>query len=259
MGALAAILLGSIEAKADAIAFFYALDADFQTLRAQAQQVGQPIKVGSRTILVLQLDSHRVYAVKMGAGVVETTASAQALLALVQCDRAFSVGPVGALSDNLKVGGWYRVNEVIAYQKGSWTKTGFQLSAGASSSLTNGATTNPSLPELFQKAAGIRVASGEMFIASDNYRIQLRESTGADAVDMNLFGLASVCADHRLPVACWRVVSDRADDNASGDFRQFVSEYKGQGGRAVAEIIKNLPPNTNSPAAYPHLDKLLSR
>ena len=75
---------------------------------------------------------------------------------------------------------------------------------------------------------------------------------------MNLFGLATVCADHQLPLTCWRIASDRADDNASEDFRKFVAGYDGAGGKAVAEIIKNLPANPNSPDTYQNIKKLLS-
>ena len=56
-----------------------------------------------------------------------------------------------------------------------------------------------------------------------------------------------------------RVASDCADDNASEDFKKFVADYDGAGGKAVAEIIKNLPPNPNSPEAYPNLRKILSQ
>lgn len=249
-------LLVSLSANADAIAFFYALDKDFETLKVEAQPAGQSVKVGSRSIAVLQIASHRMYAVKMGSGAVETATSAQALLAHIHCDEAFSVGPVGELSDKLKVGTWCQVGEVIGYQKGSWTKTGFQLSTNAEWKLTNVFTTN--LPDLFQKRDKIKIASGEIFVASDNYRAQLHETSGADAVDMNLFGLVTVCADHRLPLICWRIVSDHADDNASDDFKKFVANYDGAGGKTVAEIIKNLPANPNSPEAYPNLRKILS-
>lgn len=250
------LLFAHISAIADTVAFFYALDNDFQTLKTQAQSVGQPLKVGSRSLAVLQIGAHRVYAVKMGSGAVETAASAQALLARVRCDEAFSVGPVGGLSDKLKIGAWYQVGEIIGYQKGSWTKTGFQLSANAEWKLTNAFT--GILPDLFQKLINIKVASGEIFVASDNYRAQLHETTGADAVDMNLFGLATVCADHQLPLTCWRIASDHADDNASDDFKKFVANYDGVGGKAIAEIIKNLPANPNSPETYPNLRKILS-
>lgn len=86
--------------------------------------------------------------------------SVRELLARIHCDEAFSVGPVGELSDKLKVGTWCQVGEVISYQKGSWTKTGFQLSANAGMNLTNALAEK--LPVLFQNLERIKVASGEI-------------------------------------------------------------------------------------------------
>jgi nucleoside phosphorylase len=242
--------------KADTVAFFYALDKDLETLKAEAQPARQPLKVGSRSLQPLSLGAHRIYAVKMGSGVVETATSAQALLARVKCDAVFSVGPVGGIADTLPVGSWHEVAAVTAYQKGSWTQTGFQISDHAEWALTNSLTTN--LPVLFQNLGRIKIASGEIFVASDSFRTQLRQTSGAAAVDMNLFGLLTVCADHQLPVHCWRVVSDHADNRASEDFKKFVADYDGAGGKAIAQIIKNLPANPNAPASYPNLKKHLS-
>ncbi len=253
---LLAVALLPLRGSSETIAFFYALDQDFQTLKTNGTPAGAPLKIGSRTIASLQLDTHRVYAVKMGSGAVETAASAQALLARIRCDIAFTVGPVGALSDAVHVGSWHTVTNVVAYQKGAWTANGFQPSP-ISPMVAETNVTALILPALFATNASITVASGEMFVASSSQRQQLHDSTGADAVDMNLFGLTAVCADHRVPLFIWRIASDKADDNASEAFKKFASTYDGAGGQAVARIIATLPVNSNTPAAYPNLLKAL--
>ena len=254
---LGLLLLSASSVHAENIAFFYALDADFQTLKAQATVARQPVKVGQHSIQVLTLGKHRVYAVKMGSGAVETATSAEALLARFQCELGISLGPVGALADELEVGKWYRIASVTSYQKGSWTASGFQLHKEATVELKQETLPKLSIPAQFQNAKSISVASGEVFVVSSSYRQQLREQTHADAVDMNLFGLLTVCQDHHVPLLNWRIVSDRADDNAGDDFRKFTQSYDGAGGKAVAELIRNLPPNPNSPESYPELQKLL--
>jgi adenosylhomocysteine nucleosidase len=256
IGAMIASFLCIAPASADEIAFFYALDADFQALKSEAVASRQPVKIGDRSIQVLTLAKHKIYAVKMGSGAVETAASAQAVLARFRCDRAFSLGPVGGLADELEIGKWYRVASIVPYQKGSWTSAGFQsttLPASPGADLL----AKVALPKLFEGVKSITVASGEIFVASSDYRQQLRQRAQADAVDMNLFGLLTVCAAHHLPVINWRIVSDKADDTAGEDFRKFTQTYDGAGGRALAELIRNLQPNPNSPESYPELDKLL--
>ena len=242
--------------RADDVAFFYALDADFGALQKQGSVLRQPVKIGQRAVQVLSLGKHKVYAIKMGSGAVETATSAQALIARFRCDRAYSLGPVGGLADTLPVGSWHWVKQATAYQRGSWTTSGFQLNKAAIINFDLPAQSGD-LPELFRNAGPITVASGEIFVNSNSYREQLRETSGAEAVDMNLFGLTTVCADHRIPLVNWRIISDKADDNAGEDFRKFTESYKGEGGTALAELIKNLPPNPNSPQSYPELEKLL--
>lgn len=243
-------------AVADNVAFFYALEADFQKLKSEGTVARQPIKIGSRSIETIVLGKHKIYCVKMGSGTVETAVSSQALLSRFRCDRAYSLGPVGGISDDLQIGRWYVIGSVTNYQKGNWTNSGFQLGK-ESMSKSSETTEKVTVPSLFREIPSISVASGEVFVASTRYREELRERTKAVAVDMNLFGLITVCNDHHVPLTNWRIVSDKADDNASTDFRRFVETYDGAGGKAVAELIRNLPPNPNSPQSYPNLQKLL--
>lgn len=252
---------GTREVRAEQIAFFYALDKDFTALKSESQSIPSPIKIGTRTIHRLHCGSNEVYAVKMGSGTVETATSVQALLTKFHCMMALSVGPVGSLAEHLTIGSWYRVSSIVAYQKGSWTTTGFQMSPAFtfdSPTNVNLFPSNLAFVNSLGASTNIRVASGEAFIASSTERNRIRELTGADAVDMNLFGLATVCEDHRIPLLCWRVVSDSANDTASEDFRRFVQNYDGIGGRVAAAWIRQVPANPNSPATYPNLKRLLS-
>jgi adenosylhomocysteine nucleosidase len=248
-------LLLSLRIFADEIGIFYALEQDWDRIKTQAQSVNGMTKVGSRSIETVRLGAHQVYGVKMGAGVVESAVSAQALLSRFRCDLAISLGPIGSLVEDLKVGQWCQVTNVVAYQKGTQTRSAFQ----------RGERTQFALPfpnwvkemVLENSLKKITVASGEAFIASERFRNELRDSTQAQAVDMNLFGLLSVLESYQLPHIALRVVSDLADDAASEDFKQFIAQYKGEGGNRVAQLITNLPPNPNSPDTYPALKKLL--
>lgn len=232
----------------DTIGFFYALDADLQGLKTQAQEVGQSAKIGTRSIQRLRLGTHVIHAVKMGSGSVETATSAQALLARSRCDWAFSLGPAGALTEAVQTGRWYRVNRVMAWQRGNtdltWNTDWSRFPVA-------------NLPEPLQTTSAVSVASGEQFISATGERDRLQATTQADAVDMNGFGLALVCADHGVPLFSWKIVSDRADENASEAFRAFIAAYSGEGGKALAEIIQALPANPNDPSSYPAIEKLL--
>ena len=75
--------------------------------------LGEPVKIGARAVQRLRLGAQTVYAVKMGSGAVETAVSAEAVLARFRCDRAVSLGPVGALGEVLKPSDWLRVSAMV--------------------------------------------------------------------------------------------------------------------------------------------------
>ena len=244
----------------DEIGVFYALEQDWGKLKSQAQYIGIT-KVGNRSIETIRLGSHQIYGIKMGAGVVESAISAQALLGRFRCDLAISLGPIGALSDELKIGQWCLITNVVAYQKGTQTRAAFQASEKSYYSLPFPARLKEAGVENSLKLKKISVASGEMFIASESFQKELQEKTQAQAVDMNLFGLLSAFTSYAsaqgLPHIALRVVSDEANDSATQDFKTFVASYKGEGGATVAQLITNLPSNPNSPDTYPTLRKML--
>ncbi len=235
-------------AQGDTIGFFYALDTDLQALKTQARELGQATRVGSRSIQRLQLGTHTIYAVKMGSGTVETAASAQALLSRYRCDWAFSIGPAGALSDGMEAHQWHRAGQVAAWQTGNPDKTW---------STDWARFPVKDLPPPLQTTSTIAIASGEQFIATTAERDRLQAMTQADAVDMNSFGLALVCADHGVPLFAWKIISDHADESASATFRSFIATYSGEGGAALAGIVQALPANPSDPASYPAIERLL--
>ena len=101
------------------------------------------------------------------------------------------------------------------------------------------------------------MAAGEQFVSSMGNQDRLQALTQADAVDMNSYGLALVCADHGVPLFSWKIISDRADEEAAEAFKAFTANYSGEGGKALAEVLQSLPPNPNDPSSYPAIEKIL--
>jgi adenosylhomocysteine nucleosidase len=71
------------------------------------------------------------------------------------------------------------------------------------------------------------VASGDRFVCGADESRQLQQRLRqagheALAVEMEGAAVAQVCADHGLPFAAMRTISDRADDEAHLDFTSFV-------------------------------------
>lgn len=244
------VVFGDISA--DTIALFYALDNDLAVLKEGGgfRPVGVDV-VGTRRIYRLQAAGHQILAVKMDSGCVETAISAQAILAKYRCDRAISIGPAGALTDRVATGFWFRADRVVAWQDGTQTADGFQLSEQSVRPLDEWPV------DVLANIPKAALASGEVFVASREFGRKLGLTTGADLIDMNSFGLAAACRDHRVPLVILRVVSDGADENAGETFRKFAESYDGEGGRIATRMIRALPPNPDDPMSYEEIRRLM--
>jgi nucleoside phosphorylase len=238
-------------AQADTVAVLLALEADMKTLSAQATVLGEPSLVGTRKIQRLQLGPHRVHAAVMGSGCVETAVTAEALLARYRCDWVFSIGPAGGLTDEAAVGKWFVVSECVVAGK-----TGGTGSAGTPFKLAL-APAQWNLPAVMQSLTPLRLVAGETFIQSNSAREGPAASSQAQLVDMNTHGLAVACLSHQVPLHVWRLVSDRADDQASAAFQEFTKSYQGEGGTALAEVIRQLPASPKAAGSYQGIRELI--
>jgi len=237
------------------IAVFFALEADRNQFETHLDFENSRDEQSIHKISVFESTERIVYTALMGSGPVNTALSAQEVLVTYSIDAAFSVGPVGGLANNVEVGEWLEVSRVLPWQMD------FDPSSSGPSSRSRSLTLN-ALPRdrVFLPKSDIKrvnVASGEAFIDSDVARDLLRGATGAEVVDMNLFGLIEALNRRNIPSWHLRVVSDLANDQASAQFLKFVKQYDGQGGEMLAEVINRLKPDPNSPSSYPGLRSLL--
>lgn len=240
------MLVTSASSRGSDIAVLYALDPDLAQLKG-IHPVTRTVVVGSRRIQEFRLGANRVYALKMGSGPLETAISAQALMARLHCDIVISVGPAGALNSALHIGEWFVVGDVRA-EEAEYKTWKLQPEVAI---------------ESLRKVSGLAlpiwpIASGGYFVAQSSARQQLASSTKALAVEMNLAGLAPVCADHHTPLVALRIVSDEADEAAPDAFRRFVQNYKGEGGAYLAAMIEQMDSGPNDPRSYRNLRDLFA-
>lgn len=90
------------------------------------------------------------------------------------------------------------------------------------------------------------IASGDLFVGSaaqaDGLQQALQGAGHAPlAVEMEGAAVAQVCHDYGLPFAAVRTISDRADDQAHVDFRQFVQEVASHYAHGIVSgLLKSL-------------------
>jgi adenosylhomocysteine nucleosidase len=66
------------------------------------------------------------------------------------------------------------------------------------------------------------IVTGDMFVAEDGRRKDLRNDLKAAAVEMEGAAVAQVCARYKVPIIVIRGITDRADSNARGSYRTFL-------------------------------------
>lgn len=82
------------------------------------------------------------------------------------------------------------------------------------------------------------VASGDRFVATTAESRALQAALPeALAVEMEGAAIAQVCRDYGVPFAAVRTISDRADDEAHGDFLRFIEEVASRHSAAIVEAL----------------------
>jgi adenosylhomocysteine nucleosidase len=82
------------------------------------------------------------------------------------------------------------------------------------------------------------VVSGDRFMASAADSLALQQALpDALAVEMEGAAFAQVCHDYGVPFAAVRTISDRADDEAHGDFLRFIEEVASRHSAAIVEAL----------------------
>ncbi len=82
------------------------------------------------------------------------------------------------------------------------------------------------------------VISGDRFVATTaEARALQAELPQALAVEMEGAAIAQVCLDYGIPYAAVRTISDRADDEAHGDFTSFIEQVASRHSAAIVRAL----------------------
>jgi adenosylhomocysteine nucleosidase len=206
---LAAAVEGMAVARAPVeTAILAALDSEINGLKKEVELVGHPLQFSGRTIYQARFNGARVLLAKTGSTPKAARAMAQWLVEERHVARVISIGPAGALSDNLKTG------DLVSAQTCRRVLQSTISPAVAASSLLQG-------EACALKSARV-IVSVESFVATSAERGRLRETYQADLVDMSAADIAEVCATREVPYVIIREITDRADEDAPRAFADVV-------------------------------------
>lgn len=170
----------------------------------------------------IEYEGNTLFLAQSGVGEIRAALTAQTLIDIFEVEAILNFGFVGAINPSLNVSDLVLAGNVVHHQ--------FDISAVDNIPVGqyNGRDefyfhTDKALLELVQKALPsplpvVTVASGDKFIASKEDKDYLRNTFGADICEMEAAGLALACERNCVPFFSLKVVSDRADEQATDSF-----------------------------------------
>lgn len=209
----------------------------------------QRTNVAGREVLGGRLEGHDVVVAQSGIGKVAAATTATLLLASFDVSALFLTGVAGGLGAAVRVGDVVIARELLQHDMDVsplWPRfvvphagrSRFPTDRRLADDLVAAATAWTLDAHVHLGAARLArhgiaqprvheglVVSGDRFVATAQESAALRAALpDALAVEMEGAAVAQVCADFGCPCAVLRIVSDRADDAAHGDFSSFVDD-----------------------------------
>lgn len=183
----------------------------------------------------------QVVATVGGMGTVNIAATTQYLMDTYRPDAVIFSGIAGNLNKDL------HINDVVLGGTLRYLDTDMRMVAQFAPG-TDEFHSDPHLLDLAQRTLdtmGIKhlvgtIATGNYFVDSAEKIAQVKEATGADAVEMEGAAVCHVAARNHVPALVIRALSDNADTDYEV-FRDFdISEYADTAARLVLNIAKGL-------------------
>jgi 5''-methylthioadenosine/S-adenosylhomocysteine nucleosidase len=179
-----------------------------------------------------KLGNTNVVLVRSGVGKVNAASCTQSLIDLHNVDYVINVGSAGAIDKNLNVGDVVIASDLVQHDfdasafgdalgiiprmEESYFKSDMRLLDIAKRFANENI-----LPVNFYFG---RIASGDKFVSDDLQKELIYENFNAYCTEMEGAAVAQVCYLNNIPVIVIRTITDKADKNAIGYYKKFMSQ-----------------------------------
>lgn len=233
-----------------------AMDDELAAVLAAAD-VDEVVTVGPRRFHRVRRDGRTAILVVSRIGKVAAATTATLLLERFGCTSLVFTGLAGAVSPELAVGDVVIADELLQHDLDvrplfpRWEvpllgATHLPTDAALSARLHAAAVAFTAAPPPALTSLGITaprvhrglVVSGDRFFSSPDAALDLSLALpSALCVEMEGAAVAQVCAEHGIPLAVARIISDRADHAAGPDFTRFLTTAPGPYARALVSAV----------------------
>lgn len=190
----------------------------------------------------IEIEGDTVYLATSGIGEIRAALAVQLLKDLFEVEAVLNFGFVGALNPRLSVSELVIAEKVCHHQ--------FDITAVDGTKIGQYDDRDDvyfmldrDLIERVRSAIGrpirlVSVASGDKFIAAKSDKDFLINEFSADICEMELSGLALACERNKLPLFSLKVVSDRADEQATESFAVVLKKGLTKYEQVLPEILR---------------------
>lgn len=203
------------------------------------------VAVAGREFWAGHLHGHEVVAVLSRIGKVAAATTATALIERFGVDRIVFTGVAGGLAPGVQRGQVVVAESFLQHDlDASPIFPRYEVPLYGLSRFATDPALTQQLAEAVRRALpgtplhrGL-IVSGDRFVATTAESGALQQALPeALAVEMEGAAIAQVCHDYGVPFCAVRTISDRADDEAHGDFLQFIEEVASRHSAAIVEAL----------------------
>ena len=208
------------------IGIILAMDNEVALLLKEAE-IDRVDTIGGVDFHVGTLHGQPVVIMRSGIGKVMAASAATAMLNNYPISKVIFTGIAGGVGDETQVLDQVIATRLVQHDHGTITNDGFVWSSGVTGEEMGEKvfyTCDPDLVDLaFEAAVQVvgedhvfkgTVATGDQFVASEEYVRRLQQDFDAIACEMEGASIAAVCTQYGMPFVVIRAMSDKADGNA---------------------------------------------
>ena len=230
------------------IGIISAMDNEIALLLKQAD-IDHVDHIGDMDFHVGELCGKQVVIVKSGIGKVRAAAGIAAMLDTYNLSKVFFTGIAGGVGDETEVLDVVVATELVQHDYGQITNAGFEWYEGYGGDHGY----YPCDPDLVSLAydSAVRVlgeehvfkgtiATGDQFIASEEYVKILQNDFHAIACEMEGAAIAVVCSEYEMPFVVIRAMSDKADGLAHESYENMADRAADNSSRIIMQMLESI-------------------
>ena len=234
------------------IGIISAMDNEVSLLLSEAE-IDHVDTIGGVEFHVGTLHGQPVVIMRSGIGKVMAASAATAMLNNYPISNVIFTGVAGAVGDETRVLDQVIATRLVQHDYGTMTNEGFVWASGVDGeeddekgyyfcdqdlvTLAYDSAVQVMGEEHVFKGT---IATGDQFVASEEYVKTLQQSFGAIACEMEGASIAAVCTQYEVPFVVIRAMSDKADGNAHDSIENMGDLAADNSSRIVMQMLDSM-------------------